>query len=208
MTTGAITAHARNADLHADFLAILPKIEAHAAIAFRFVACEDRKADMIHEAVALSWLWFKRLREQGKNPTEFPTAIAGFAARAVASGRRLCGQESSRDVLSILARRKKGFFVTSLPDHSTAHGNPWDEALQDNTQTPVPDAVAFKIDFPSWLTTLTPRNRDIAEDMAVGHHTQELAERHNVSPARISQLRREFHTSWTSFTEPAEPLAV
>lgn len=208
MNPGAINAHARNAELHAHFLAILPKIEAHARIMFRFIPCQDRKADMIHEAVALSWLWFTRLRDQGKNPTEFPTALAGYAARAVASGRQLCGQESSRDVLSRLARRKRQFSVSPLPDRNTFGGSNWEDALQDNTQTPVPDAVAFLCDFPAWLDTLGQRNRDIAEDMAVGHHTQDLAERHAISPARISQLRREFHTDWTAFTEPAEPLLV
>jgi hypothetical protein len=54
MTPGAITAHARTANLHAAFLSILPKIEAHAAVALRFTPCEDRKADLVQEAVAQS----------------------------------------------------------------------------------------------------------------------------------------------------------
>lgn len=195
-------------DLHNDFLAILPRIETHARIVFRHVACQDTKADLIQESVALAWMWFKRLREKGKNPAEFPSALATYAARAVSSGRQLCGQQSSRDVLSRLARRKRQFSVSTLPERDTFGGTVWEEALQSNTQTPVPEAVAFKFDFPDWLTSLSSRNRKIAEDMAVGHHTLELAEEYEVSPARISQLRRELHQSWTEFTEPVEQLAV
>lgn len=195
-------------DQHTDFLAtVLPKVEAHARIVFRFVPCEDRKADLIQEVVALSWLWYKRLRDQGKNPAEFPSALAGYAVRAVVSGRQLCGQESSKDVLSRLARRRRRFSVSPLPDRNTFGGGTWEDALEDNAQTPVPEAVAFKLDFPAWLDTLSARNRGVAEDMAVGHHTQELAELHAVSPARISQLRRQFHESWAHFTD-AEPAAA
>lgn len=195
-------------DLHTDFLAMLPRIESHARVVFRFVPCQDRKDDLVQEATALCWLWFKRLRDQGRNPAEFPTALAGYAVRAVASGRQLCGQESSRDVLSRFAQRRRQFAVSPFPERSTLGRGSWEDALQDNTQTPVPDAVAFMVDFPVWLETLSQRNRDIAEDMAVGHHTQELAERHAVSPARISQLRRQFHESWAHFTDAELVAAV
>jgi hypothetical protein len=196
-------------DLHTDFLAtVLPKVETHARIAFRFVPCEDRRADLIQEVVALSWLWYKRLRDQGKNPAEFPSAIAGYAVRAVVSGRQLCGQESSKDVLSRFARRRRQFSVSPLPDRVTFAGSTWEDALQDNAQTPVPEAVAFKIDFMSWLSTLSVRNREVAEDMAVGHRTDELADLHAVSPARISQLHRQFHESWTQFMQVAPAAAV
>jgi hypothetical protein len=197
-----------NAERHAGFLTLLPKIEAHAQVVFRNVRCSDRKAELIQEAIALSWLWYKRLCEKGKNPAEFPSALAGYAARAVSSGRHLCGQESSRDVLSRLAQRRRQFFVSPLPERDTFGGAAWEEALQDNAQTPVPVAAAFRVDFPDWLDSLSERNRSITEDMALGHRTLELAEEYQLSPARISQLRRELHDDWRAFTEPVEPLAV
>jgi hypothetical protein len=77
--------------------------------------------------------------------------------------------------------------------------NPLTLVLQDNRRTPVADAVAFRHDFPLWLSTLGDRNRRIAEDMMLGERTLDLAARHGISPARVSQLRREFRQGWGRF---------
>src|SRR5262249_52488716 len=93
-----------------------------------------------------------------------------------------------------------GFVAKSLPEcESGAGGNEAIDALKDNTFTPPPDQAAFRIDYPAWLSRLGPRDRGIASDMALGHTTQELAARHQLSPGRISQLRREFHSDWRRF---------
>jgi hypothetical protein len=181
------------------FLSILPRIERHGRVYFRHVRCPGRKADAIGEMVALSWRWFVRLAEQGKDATRFPSTLATFAARAVHSGRRLCGAEKAKDALSPVAQRRHGFAVGRLPDFSTLNGNPLFDALHDNTQSPVLDQVAFRFDFPAWLTSLGARDRSIAQDMAQGHRTGELAEAYGLSPARVSQLRREFHRDWQVF---------
>src|SRR5438874_727405 len=94
----------------------LPRIELHARIVFRDVACRQRQDDCIAEVIALSWSWWLRLRRRGKNPEEFVGAIATFAARAVRSGRRLCGQERAQDAMSPSAQRRHGFTVSPLPD--------------------------------------------------------------------------------------------
>src|SRR5262249_47112028 len=105
----------------------------------------------------------------------------------------------AKDALSPVAQRRHGFQVGRLPDFSTLNGNPLTEALQDKTRSPVPEQVAFRLDFPAWLASLGARNRGIAQDMAQGHRTGELAEAYGLSPARISQLRREFHRGWQKF---------
>src|SRR4051794_18848642 len=74
------------------FLSIVPRIERHGRVSFRNVRCPDTQAEAISEMVALSWRWFRQLAERGKDATAFPSALATFAARAVRSGRRLCGQ--------------------------------------------------------------------------------------------------------------------
>jgi hypothetical protein len=111
----------------------------------------------------------------------FPTAIATFAARAVNSGRRVTGQEKAKDVLSGRAQRRHGFAVGKLPDYATLSNNPLQEALQDNTQSPVPEQAAFRIDLPCWLKQLGSRRRDMVIDMALGYRTQELAAKYNGS---------------------------
>ncbi len=57
----------------------------------------------------------------------------------------------------------------------------------------------FRIEFPRWLSRLRMRNREIAEDMMLELDTFELADKHEVSPGRISQMRGEFHTDWQHF---------
>jgi hypothetical protein len=186
--------------LHEAFLtAVLPKVLSHAHVWSRHIRCPHRRDDFIAEMVGLSWKWFVRLVERGKDPTEFPTALASFAARAVRAGRRVTGQEKAKDVLSPVAQARHGFVIVKLPDHEMLSSNPLTLALQDNRRTPVPDAVAFRHDFPLWLSTLGDRNRRIAEDMMLGERTLDLAGRHGISPARVSQLRREFRQDWKRF---------
>jgi hypothetical protein len=198
--------------LHRQFLAILPRIEKHARIHFRFLRCLSTRDDAVAEVVAIAWRWFLHITEQGKDVNDFVTTLADFAVRHVRSGRRLCGQERAKDALSPRARRIKGFRVESLPtstqrSYSTVFNDPrgqqmmdaFEERLQDNTITPPPDAAAFRIDYPTWLGQLGERHRTIAEDMALDFGTKELATRHKVSPGRISQLRRELHRDWMRF---------
>jgi hypothetical protein len=185
--------------LHAGFLALLPRIELHAAIAARRLRCPVRQADFVAEVVALAWDWYVRLARRGKDASAFAGTFAAFAARAVASGRRVCGSESSKDVLSPLAQYRGQFLVVSLPDCSTPASNPLKEALADNTVTPPDEQACFRIDFPHWLSTRSKRDRDIARSLMFGEGTLAVADRHGLSPGRVSQLRRDFGRDWQRF---------
>ena len=187
------------ADLQARFLQIRDRIETHARIYFRQVKCWFKKADLIAETIALSWKWFRRLAQKGRDATEFASALAAYAARAVRCGRRITRQLKPKDVLSKVARQRHGFCVGKLPDFSTLDTNPLQEALIDNTRSPVPEQVMFRLDFPSWLTTRTERDRRIIGDMMAGQRTLYLSRRYGISPGRISQLRREYHDDWQRF---------
>ncbi len=194
--------------LHKRFLTIAPRIELHGRIFFRNVKCPHKRADFIADMIALSWKWFLQLAQRGKDASHFPTALACYAARAVKSGRRVHGMEHTRDVLSPLAQQRRHFLVSTLPDFQTLSTNPFAEALTDNTQSPVPDQVAFRCDFPAWLTSLDARNRQVAQDMALGHKTQDLAETYGIGAGRISQLRCQFCTDWQRFTDELPPTAA
>jgi hypothetical protein len=185
--------------LQVRFLSILPRIELHGRISFRYVRCPHRRADAVAEVVALAWKWHLRLAERGKDATRFPSALATFAARAVRAGRRVCGREWARDVLSPSAQRRHHFAVECLPDFSTLGSNPLAEALVDNTQTPPPEQAAFRLDFPAWLQTRNERDRRLAEDLMTGERTQDVSTKFGLSPARVSQLRRDFHDDWQRF---------
>lgn len=181
------------------FLAILPTIERHARARFRHVRCPHRREDCEAEAVALAWEWFVRLARRGKDATAFPGTLAVLAARAVRSGRRVCGQEPARDVMSPLARQRHAFAVTTLPEVSTLSGNPFDEALWDNAVTPVPEQAAFRADFPRWRGSHPSRDRDLIDRLMLGGRTKDVADALGLSPGRVSQKRREFRAGWERF---------
>jgi hypothetical protein len=199
-------------DLHADFLTILPRIELQARVYFRGLRCPAHQAEAVQETVALCWQYFVRLVQRGKDPLAFPTVLAAYAARHVKCGRRLCGQENGKDVMSSLAQRRHGFAVEQLPaSTATPHEerytvgagqrrqDAYEERLRDNTVTPVVEQVCFRLDFPRWLRTLTARERRLVRAMAQGERTLDLGRRFGLSAARVSQLRRELHNDWRHF---------
>jgi hypothetical protein len=185
--------------LQAAFLELLPQLRAHAEFAFRFVRCEQARADCVAETVALARKGFLALTARDKDPGDFVTTFARRCAQAVRAGRRLAGQESGRDVLAPAARQCHGFAVGRLPDYTTPYGGAWQESLVDNTRSPVDEAAAFRLDFPRWLATLAERDRRLVEDMTLGHRPGELARRFGLSAGRVSQLRRHYHAAWRRF---------
>jgi hypothetical protein len=204
--------------LRSTFVAMLPRIVSHGEFVFRRVRCPHRRADCLAELTALCWSWLVRLAQQGRDGSRFVSALSAFAARQVWSGRRLSGGENSRDVLSGRARRRHGFRVEPLPVstrrpfddfYGSVHGqqelDAFEERLRDNSTTPPPDAAAFRIDFRSWLQTRAERDRRLIADMMKDEKTSDLARRYGLSPARISQLRREFRADWLCFCGEREP---
>jgi hypothetical protein len=199
-----------------EFLRALPRIRRHARIAFRDVRCFPTREDRIAEAEALAWKWWLRLRERGKDPTAFVSTLAVLACRAVRSGRRLCGQERARDVHSARAQQRHQFRLAVYPHHTQRSyedrhrpqgqriGDAYEEWLQDNRQTPVPEQVAFRCDFPVWLARWDDRRRALLACMMLNESTSSLAAQFQVSQARISQLRREFRESWQLYAGEVE----
>jgi hypothetical protein len=190
--------------IQSDFLNALPRIVRHARVYFRHLHCRHKKADFVSEVVAICWRWWLRLVERGRNPRTFVSTLATFAAKAVRCGRRLCGQLKAKDVLSERAQQRQNFSVSKLPDFSTESTNPLAEALADNTVSPVPDQVQFRLDFPAWTRSRCQRDRRLIHDMATGERTKVLAHRFKLSEARISQLRRDFYEDYDRFTAAPE----
>jgi hypothetical protein len=120
------------------------------------------------------------------------------------SNRKLAGKDRAGDVLSPVAQSRCSFTVISLPNHSTLSGNPLDEALFDNTRSPVPDQVSFRIDWPCWLATHGERDRRIIHDLMVGERTGDVANRHGLTAGRVSQLRAGFRDDWMQFLGEVE----
>ena len=196
--------------LQNSFQALLPRIELHARIYFRHIFCPQEKQDCIAETIALAWQWYGRLAERGQDAALFVMAMTVRAARAVRSGRRLCGQQAANDALSPRAQKRHGFTVSPLLGTRSQGGHILDEALRGNLQTPVVDQAIFRCDFPAWRSRRTERDRHLIDDMMIGERTRDVAHRYGLSPARVSQLRREFQSDWERFCGdgPGPRLAV
>jgi hypothetical protein len=184
---------------------ILPKVQHYGRIAFRHLDT-DRREEATAEMTALCWLWFMRLAARGEDATQFPSVLASLAVGAVRSGRRLCGREHSKEPMSRLTQQRHGFVVQTLPHEETCRDdNPVILALHDNSRSPVPDQVAFRLDFPRWLQTYPEDKRRVMHDLLLGERTLDISRKHRLSPSRISQMRREFMDDWSCFQGEAEP---
>jgi hypothetical protein len=195
-------------DWHGPFIAMLPRIVAHARIAFRHLKGEARQ-DAIQEAIANAMMAFVRLVQLKKMDLAYPTVLAKYAVAQIQDGRRVGNKLNVREVLSSYAQKHKGFKVERL-DHFDEEENQWAEAVVQDTKTaPVPDIVSFRVDFADWLGSLNRRDRRIAESLALGNRTTDVAKRFKVCAGRVSQLRRELAISWWQFVgdEPV-PQAV
>jgi hypothetical protein len=194
-------------DWHGVFLAMVPSIRRCAEVAFADLR-GDHRDDAIQEVLANACVAFARLLERGLGNKAFATVLARFAIAQVRAGRRVGTPLNCRDVLSEHARRRNHFKVERLDRFDTTNAS-WTEAVVEDHHTPVFDQVAFRIDFPEWLSRLSGRNRRIAETLAEGATTQEVAARFGISAGRVSQLRRELHGSWRNFRgEPTAPEAT
>jgi hypothetical protein len=183
------------------FLLHLPRIQAHARFTFRHIRCQDTKADLMAELIALAWSSFLRLTRRGKRPEEFISTLAVRCGQAVRSGRRLARQDSARDVLSPVACRQHAFSVTTFGTVSALSA--W---LRTDPRACISDQAAFRIDFLEWRSALAHRKRLILDALASGSGTGEVAEQFGLCPARISQLRRSFRDSWEALHRGSSPL--
>src|SRR5439155_13521871 len=118
----------------------------HVHFAFRNLPPGERE-EVEADAVAAAFQSYVRLKELGKDPTAFPTMLACFAALWVKEGRRVGGRRDTQDVLSYRTQKRRGFRVFSLDAKVTGLA----AALRVGTRTPIPDQVAFRVDFPAGL---------------------------------------------------------
>ncbi len=163
----------------------------------------DQREEAIQEALANAFVAFSRLVDLGRMQFAFPSALARFAVAQVRDGRRVGGSLNVRDVLSEYAQQRKQLQVQRL-DLFSRHAAQWCEVVVEDYQTPVPDQVCFRIDFPEWLSRLSIRHRRVAEALAIGDTTGEIARKFAISSGRVSQLRRELHASWELFHADAD----
>ncbi len=180
-----------------EFLQMMPTVKKHAQFAFRNLDAE-KKEDAVSEVVANTMCAFRRLYERGEPQRIFASALARFAIKQFHDGRRVGTPQCTRDVFSPRVQSMAGFGVCSL-NGPNPHDKDWVECLVDERRTPVPDQVAFRVDFPTWLTSHSKRDQRIVNKSAQRYSTSEVAGEFQISLGRVSQLRRELAESWREF---------
>lgn len=166
--------------MHAErFTALLPVVEAAAKKAARGLTGEMRD-DAVAEAIAAAYVMTAKCDEL---TTQVAIAAAVFGVRGYLAGRRTGSKARKND--AVFGRMTD---VVSLDDAFAGDGR----------VTPA-DLAASRIDFAAWLDSLPARSREVAESLAAGFTTGEVAARCGISPPRVSQARRELRRNWDAF---------
>jgi hypothetical protein len=152
-----------------------------------------------HAAVA-----FERLYHQGRSNVANATALAAFAARQFRAGRLVGAKLNVDDVTSPYAHKQRGFRVQSLDRRNPA--GDWKEIMVEDRQCTPAELAASRIDLDNWFADMPGTKRRVAQILATGESGKETARLCNVTPGRVSQLRRELESDWADFH--GVPLAV
>jgi len=182
---------------HAGFLALLPTIQAYVRRAFRHLAPEARD-EAVQEGIGHAFVAYARLVQRGKTELAYASPLARYAVARFRVGRRIGSPLNCHDILSPYAQRKKNFTVERL-DRCGKHAHSWEEVLVEDKRCTPAEIAAGRIDFAAWLRTLSARDRKVAQVLAIGETTNAAAQRFHVTPARISQVRRELQDAWRRF---------
>ena len=160
------------------FLVVYPVILGYCRKAFR--GCCDRE-ELTAEAVAVAYLGWLSIKKSGKAVS--PLSIAYYAVRRARSKRRTFSRNCKRDATRLCRRSVHEDFFLNLAGDS----DPVEEAM-------------LRVDFPDYLDTLPRLKRRACSLFLDGERTKNVARRLRVSPARVSQIRRELAEGWDLFT--------
>ncbi len=185
-------------DEHQPFLAVMPRVSYLARRRFAYLRPEQRE-DAVAEAIAAGFQAYLSMKRRGRLKLIGTIGFARNAVKHVVAGRRVGNSQAGRDVMSDLGRRRHGCGVQSLDAESAddTHDSGWlHEAVADR-ETPIPEQVALRVDGGRWLASLKARDRQMIESLAAGEMAKRVAKRFRISPARLSQLRKEWAESWS-----------
>jgi hypothetical protein len=216
LTPGPTPPPAEPRSTNRGFLEHLPAVHTHAHIQFRHLNQIDRE-EAVAEAVAGAFCNYASTRRRRKAHAIAPTMLAQFGVLHVKTGRHIGGaQDSKRDVLSWRAQRAGGFKVRLLGwndeeiyDCLTAPDQPvWRWVLLEDHRTPVPDQVAFRLDWSTFLAQQTDRTRQAIGMLAAGHRRCEVADRLGVTRPALTQRMNRVRRDWGKFRADGERSAT
>jgi hypothetical protein len=93
------------------------------------------------------------------------------------------------------AEKKNGDYYEMMTSHNSTAD--FDSFI--GKETPVPDAVSFRLDIPTFFATLGERQQAMALDLMANETTKDVAEKYAVTPGAVSQFRTRFYLLWSEF---------
>jgi hypothetical protein len=179
--------------LHEKFVRELPELEVMGRAWFRGLGAEARD-EAIQNTTALAWRYWLRLGENDRaDEPGLLRSVWWYALKQTRVGRTITRGEG---------KRGKGRHDVYDRTHGTTVEH-LDFNMFVGDSTPIPDQVAFRLDFPAFLNTLNDRQRAMAMDLASGMTTTEVARKNGVTPAAVSQFRNRFRMLLERFHDAA-----
>ena len=179
---------------HAHFLKLLPAIRRRARLAFRYLD-EEAQEDAIQGTIAHAYSVYVALVNAGRVELAYAAPLARYAVGRVRADRHVGTSVNAQDISSRWCQRRKGLNAISL-DQSGAGRHEWREIVVEDRRATPADIAAMRIDFAAWLGSLPRKKRQIAELLATGEGTKQVARRFRITAGRVSQIRRLLHRSW------------
>lgn len=170
----------QNIDTFKDtFTSLLPDLTRMATAAFRDLRPEARE-EAVQNTLALTWKAFHALIGQGRaDEPGILKSVLWYSIRQTRAGRKVDGESRAKDAYKN-ARKGRVRFESVELRHFVGD------------DTPVPDAVSFRIDVPAFFATLSDRQQRMAHDLMAGETTSAVAGKFGVTPGAISQFRCRF----------------
>jgi len=188
--------------IHRAFDAALPRIDAVLRYHFRRWP-RARREEAVAEARAAAWAAWHGLIGRGRDPVAVGvTAIAANACRGVRRGGKLGNPTVGRGAMDVhhpAVRRRLGLRVIAFEEVAGRSTGTWQDWLAADHRFGPAEEACFRLDFGAWLGGLPGRRRRVAELLAMGYGTGEVARMVGVTPASISQARERLARSWCEF---------
>jgi hypothetical protein len=181
---------------------MMPAIQAHAKLAFGHLGPEARE-ESVQGVVCNACAAFARLVELHKTDLAYPSTLARYGVAQVKEGRKVGCSLNINDITSEYCQRRKNMAVERLDTYDVDE-DAWREIVLEDKHAGPAETAAARIDVGEWFRRMRPRQRRIAQALAVGERTKDVAKRFRLSPGRIAQLRREFCDAWLAFQGDAD----
>jgi len=180
------------------------RMHRYARKAFRFIRCWDEREERIQEAIAFAWKTYRRAVVQGWKTAAEPWPHVLYGIRKARAGRSVIDRKSSLSLGYPFAPTSR-----QVHQHSLSHRGPDGEqptflaCLADRRASDQFDALAVRLDFRSWVETLTARERKLLAVVEETGSMRAAARAVGLCPGYARKLRNLICSMWCEHYEQA-----